>query len=489
MMKKTLFAMGAICALLLVSPQARASVCRDRCEEAYSSCAAVEAIGCEIGSDLAGKAASELGNQIPIPGMGALFGGLAKKGTKEACEKKLAPCQKIKDTCLAECPAESTGTTGTGHSGAAAIPVPQPAARATFRVFSDRPRTIVYVNGERMGATPQDPLEPFVTPDLRVGKYWVRLMTPDSEWQWEGAKDVEEGNINAVEGKLENLHERTWAAALSLDHGGDALKAIDAYEAFARRYPSSALVTVAMARITALREQLAAAEKELFSRIENEKNPETRIALCGAYVKAFGDGPNRVRVDQLLLATRQEVKQAAQEAEREAKAFFVAKSVAITKFDDSDAIIEAGSTYLSTYPEGAHRAEVERFVGDARSRKEKKERESVGRAQRGWGITFMTIGGALGVTGAIVGGVTLSQYGDLKDDCGSTAVGCSDSDIEANHSQAVATNWILGSALVSLVGGVLLYTLAPKAEQAPAPVTAAVMPTGDGAMVGVSGAF
>ena len=166
---------GALFALILLPSLAEALTCKEKCEQAYASCAAVEAVGCELGSDLAGAAAEKLGEQIPIPGMGALFGGLAKKGSKEACKKKLAPCEKIKETCLAEC--GGAATVGEG-AGAGSAPI-GPVRKATFRVFSYRPRTIVYINGERMGATPSDYLEPFITPELRVGKYWVQCPTID----------------------------------------------------------------------------------------------------------------------------------------------------------------------------------------------------------------------------------------------------------------------------------------------------------------------
>ena len=448
-------ALVAVCAVLVAASHAKAGVCHERCGQAYSSCAAVEAVGCELGADLVGKVASELGNQIPIPGMGALFGGLAKKGTKEACQKKLAPCQKIKDTCLAECgPAEAGGATAGGTTGSTAAPLPSPVSKATFRVFSDRPRTIVYVNGERMGATPQDPLEPFVTPELRVGKYWVRLVTPDEKWEWVGAKDVEEGNINAVEGKLENVEKKAWAAALSLDRQGEALKTIEAYDAFVRNYPDSDHVTVALARISGLREQIEAAERELYSRIEGEGVPETRLALCAVYIERFPEGPNRQRVDELLAQTKRDMETTARDA----------------------AALEARQKALA---DAARRAAEEA----------EEKRRSVGRAQRGWGVTLMALGGASGLTGGILGGVTLSQYKDLESGCGSTSAGCSQSVRDENLAKAVATNWLLGVAVISAVTGIVVYATAPSAEKENPTVTAAIAPTPNGAVLGLGGSF
>lgn len=466
-----------------VAFDAAALTCEEKCEQAYSNCAAVEAAGCELGADLAGAAASKLGEQIPIPGMGALFGGLTKKGTKEACLKKLAPCDKIKETCLSEC-GGSAEAPGGAAPGTASAPV-GPVRKATFRVFSDRPRTIVYINGERMGATPSDPLEPFITPELRVGKYWVRMVTPDEEWAWEGAKDVEEGNVNAVEGKLENVEDKAWAAALSLDRQGETVRAMESYGKFVDRFPDSERVSTAMERISALRAEVAAAERELFERIENEEDPETRIALCHVYIKGFADGPRRSKVDEILAASLEEFNN----AKREADAY-----ASVIGANDHEFVIKWGERYLSDFPDGPHAAEVEELVEAARmeiARAElAKERESIGEAQRGWGVALMTIGGAAGVTGGILGGVTLSQYNDLKDDCGQTVAGCDVGDRDDNYTKAVVTNWLLGAGLVSLTTGIIVYATAPKWEEEP-PVTAVVAPTpdGNGAAFAISGSF
>ncbi len=473
-----------VCAALAVflRPHLASGVtCEEKCEQAYANCAAVEAAGCEIGSNLAGAAAQKLGDQIPIPGMGALFGGLAKKGSKEACEKQLAPCRKIREDCLSDCPgaAEKPDAAAGGEAPA------RSKAKATFRIFSDRPRTIVYINGERMGATPSDPLEPFITPQLRVGKYWVKLATPDGEWAWEGAKDVEAGNVNAVEGELENLEDKAWAAALSLDRQGEAVGAMELYGKFVDRFPDSERVSTAMERISALRAEVAAAERELFERIENEEDPETRVVFCQVYIKGFADGPRRSKVDEILASAKEEMKN----AKREADAYASVVGASEPKF-----VIKWGERYLSKFSDWPNAADVEERIWAARAEIARaelaKERESIGKTQRGWGVALMTIGGVAGLTGGILGGVTLSQYNDLKDDCGDTAVGCSQEKRDDNYTKAVVTNWLLGVGLVSLTTGIVVYTTAPEWEEQ-APVTAVVAPTpdGEGAVLGVSGRF
>jgi hypothetical protein len=173
-MGRTLSILIIAVSVTAVGPLA-ADPCHDRCASSYQSCAAVEAAGCELGSDLIGAAATDLAEQA-MPGFGALFGGFAKQVSKETCQQQLIPCEKIRETCLAEC---ASLVPAPGTAAAPAAPPPPPAKYATFRVFSDRPRTIIYINGQRMGATPRDTLDAFVTPELRVGKYWVRMVTLD----------------------------------------------------------------------------------------------------------------------------------------------------------------------------------------------------------------------------------------------------------------------------------------------------------------------
>jgi hypothetical protein len=118
-------------------------------------------------------------------------------------------------------------------------------------------------------------------------------------------------------------------------------------------------------------------------------------------------------------------------------------------------------------------------------------REAIGRTQRGWGAGLITIGGALGLAGGITGIVTLSEYNRLKNECGDTADGCSSSSIEENHTKAVATNWLLGAAGVSLLTGIIVYAAAPSWEKqsATAAPVAGPTPDGSGIAVGVTGRF
>jgi hypothetical protein len=272
---------------------AAAQTCAERCDAAYKGCAALEAAGCEIGGQLAGEAAEQLGGEIPIPGMGALFGSLARDTTAQKCVELLGPCQQIRTTCLAGCPPV--------EGQAVATAMPQAIRYSTLRVFADRPRTIVYINEQRMGATPEDALEPFVSPELPVGRYWVRLTSPDGEWEWRGEKTVEEGNLNAVEGTLANrrvaLHER----ARALDAAGETVRAAAAYRELLVAFQSDAEIKQeAEARLAALFPAFQVADEEMFRRIGAEAEPQKRAVLCRVYLDEFAGGAFRPQVQTAL---------------------------------------------------------------------------------------------------------------------------------------------------------------------------------------------
>jgi hypothetical protein len=122
---------------------------------------------------------------------------------------------------------------------------------------------------------------------------------------------------------------------------------------------------------------------------------------------------------------------------------------------------------------------------------EEERRAAIGRTQRGWGAGLLVIAGVVGLTGGILGGVTWADYNRMKDDCGDTPEGCPRSEIDENHSKAVATNWLLGAAGVSLVTGIIVYATAPswEKESATAAPVAGPTPDGGGAMVGLGGRF
>lgn len=231
-----------------------------------------------------------------------------------------------------------------------------------------------------------------------------------------------------------------WVAAVALDRQGDAAGAVEAYDAFVERFPGSGRVTAAMERISALRAELEAARKAA--------------------------------------------------EEREAEAY---RSLRITT--DPAWVLRRAADYLASFPDGVNRPEVERMAAEIQAAmataEEERRRKSIGRPQRGWGIGLMALGGALGVTGGILGGVATKEYNELKDECGGTMAGCSRSDRDDNYTKAVVTDCLLGAAAVSLVTGIIVYATAPSWEGEGAPVSAAIAPTpdGNGAMAGVGGTF
>ncbi len=425
-----------------------ADPCHDRCASSYQSCAAVEAAGCELGSDLVGAAATDLTEQA-LPGFGALFGGFAKQVSKETCQQQLIPCEKIRETCLAEC-------ASLAPAPGPAAPLTPPAKYATFRVFSDRPRTIVYINGQRMGATPEDSLDAFVTPELRVGKYWVRLVTLDGRWEWEGAKDVEEGNINAVEGQLVNLENRDWHAAQELDRQGAAVAALAAYVAFTQKFADSAQIPTANERISALRQQIDAAERELYGKIEASSDPQERLTLCEAYLAGFQQGYRRDAVVGIADQARAEIAQI--EAEQ-------ANWGRITAATGPRTRLAEGEQYLASFAAGPHRAEVEQIVAIARA--EIADLEARRRPLLGSGIAALFVGGAVVLGGGVAGIAALVKDNELDEECQSSGVCGTDhhDTVDQRDKLAVTSNVLLIGGGVIFVAGIVLVAIAPNDEE------------------------
>jgi len=451
---------------------AAADPCTDRCDSSYQSCAAVEAAGCELGSDLVGAAATDFADQV-APGFGALFGGFTKQMSKEACQQALMPCEEIRSTCLAECASHQPAA----PAGPAAAPPPPAVKYATFRVFSDHPRTIVYINGQRMGATPEDPLEPYITPDLRVGKYWVRMITPDGRWEWEGAKDVEEGNINAVEGVLVNLEERDWNTAVGLEQQGASVAALAAFEAFVRTYSDSGRVAEAQERMAALRTQIEAAEREMFDRIQAEGDLEQRLALCQAYIAGFEHGYRSTEVRHVAEATEAEL--AGIESEQQSWQRITAATSAGVRLSE-------GESYLASFPSGPHRTEVEQIVADARA--EVAENEALRKPLVGAGIASLAVGSAALVGGGIAGIFALVKDKELDDECqenGDCGTDMHDT-VDQRDKLAVTSDVLLIGGGTIFVAGIVLLAVAPADEEQAVVLLPTVGPAAMGANLRVS---
>jgi hypothetical protein len=371
---------------------------------------------------------------------------------------------------MAECP-PAPGTAA--YPQAVAPPV---VPYATFRVFSDHPKTIVYINGARMGATPEDPLQPFVTPDLRVGKYWVRLISLDGRWEWEGAKDVEEGNLNSVEGNLVNLEDRNWAAAQALDRQGNAVAGLAAYQSFTARFSDSPRVAEAELRITALNAAVAEAENALFIKIEQEVAPDARIGLCQGYLSVFQSGYRRAQVEQIAAAAEAERTRIAEEGTAWAALGAMARPIDRLRM---------GEDYLSRFPSSAHRSEVEHIVATARA--DVASAQAVGRPLRAVGIASLVVGLAAAATGGATGVAALVKDKDLKDlcqkngDCGTSQHGAVDTRDKLARSADVL---LIGGGLLT-VAGIVLLAVAPDREIVDVDVTPAVGPRAVGANVTV----
>jgi hypothetical protein len=222
-----------------------------------------------------------------------------------------------------------------------------------LRVFSDHPRTIVYINEQRMGATSTDVLQPYVTPEIPVGKYWIKLITPDERWAWEGEKDLEEGEINSIEGKLEDLVakerkriEAIWIGVEKLEQGNSIPRAIEAYEAFVKEFPEEKKKhRQARKRISKLQRKLKGAARQLFRGVKKAKTPEERLQLAKIYVDDYPDGEDLGNVMKVIA---------------ELDDWYFAKIDEV----EGEEKMEMRLAYLQLFPEGSRVKEVKVQIDD-----------------------------------------------------------------------------------------------------------------------------
>ncbi len=375
-----------------ISSSATAQTCAQRCDSAYNGCAAIEAAGCEIGGQLVGEAAEQLGNEVPIPGMGALFGALARGTMVQNCAELLGPCKQILENCLSGCAPGGE----TAEDAATAAPETR---YSTLRIFADQPRTIVYINEQRMGATPEDVLEPFVSPQMRVGRYWVRLASLNGEWEWRGEKTVEEGNINAVEGNLVNRRLDLLEKARAFYIAGETVRAASAYRELLGEFPDDAEIEPeARARLKELFPAFKAADIEMFRRIEAETILQKRAVLCRVYLDEFAGGAFRAKVEAALT----EIEKALPQTRRPGEP---AQPV-----DDDRAQVEAvigedlGLQYAAW-----QQSWVEKFPKFSDYMIDRYEQNRRG------GIKLLVFGGLLGGAGLVVGSVLLANADENSD--------------------------------------------------------------------------
>jgi hypothetical protein len=294
--------------------------------------------------------------------------------------------------------------------------------------------------------------------------------------------------VNAAEGTLVYLPTRDLGKAEALDREGALVPALSSYRAFVNNWPGEiVMIFKASERIDAIQAKVDRAEEELFATIQGEQeDPRRRLGFCAVYAQQFSSGRYRSEVK----AIGAEAKKKIAKMKWEEKLF-----AAIALANDAAARLGNANKYLRYYPDGLHVAQAQRAQIQARAWldqiAEQQRRDSVGKTQRGWGIAAMVVGGATGIVGGILGGITLSNYNGLEEACKeSNSSGCLESEIDSNHSRAVATNWILGVGLTLFTTGIIVIATAPSGKEKP-PVSASVVPTQDGAgaILGVGGRF
>ena len=75
------------------------------------------------------------------------------------------------------------------------------------------------------------------------------------------------------------------------------------------------------------------------------------------------------------------------------------------------------------------------------------------------GFIALGVTAALGVAAIGAGSYAVVHHGDLKSGCGSTAAGCSSSDIDGLHAATRATDALIGLTAVAAVATVVVFVL------------------------------
>jgi hypothetical protein len=290
--------LGALVLVLLSRVASAAPTeCVNACDGAMNLCTQTKASGCALAGKATQKLVSEAASRIPIPGAGLLVSSGAGALTEQQCAEAVTVCESIRTTCYAECGVVLDGATGAITAAVASAPP----LRATLRVFSSSPRSLVYVNEQRLGATPDDTLEPFVTPQLAVGRYWIRVVSTDGELEWEGEKEVLDGNVNSLEATLGSAEESIWGRAIASMARGDLPAARVSCETYRLRFAMGVHIDEAIELLRAIDRALVTVESELFEQLEAAATAAEFEAANDAYRATMGArGAKRRDVDRLL---------------------------------------------------------------------------------------------------------------------------------------------------------------------------------------------
>lgn len=109
-----------------------------------------------------------------------------------------------------------------------AAPKCVPCPTAELRVFATKPRSVVYIDGARVGSTPRDVDQPLVLPRAPLGKHEVTVKNGMLVWQ--GQAVVRPNKFNSVEADLYQEHFSLQAERLGDPGAGDVNDRIAAGE-------------------------------------------------------------------------------------------------------------------------------------------------------------------------------------------------------------------------------------------------------------------
>jgi hypothetical protein len=330
-----------------VGTAAPSVACLNHCDTVLSACVHHQAPACPTFKRPTGTTADILGKEPPVQGVPWMLSAEPAEVSIASCQTLTRPCAEVQKTCSSTC---------AGH-----------ASKAKIRIFADRGRSLVYLDEKRLGATPEDQLQPFESSDVEAGKHWLRLVSVDSLWQWKGFVEVDPRTDNVFEITLEDAVKARWKRAQDLESGGFLEAAMVAYTEFDQTFPKQSRKARADKKISSLKQQLGAAEKTLASRFTEDKQLDDRtIALAQFYILVFPTGSAAGKAQSTIVSAQAAIAKRAQEQSEQEKlrAQEIAQIEKARKEPKPELALKFSLAYLRSYPNGSFVAEADQIQKD-----------------------------------------------------------------------------------------------------------------------------
>lgn len=312
------------------------SVCLRQCDTLLASCVQHQAPACPTFKRPTGRTAELLGQEPPIDGIPWMLSEEPPEVCVASCQELTAPCAQVNKTCAATCEGQTS--------------------KAKIRIFADRGRSLVYLDEKRLGATPEDQLQPFDANDVEVGKHWLRLVSVDNLWQWRGFVDVDSRADNVFEVILDDAVQAHWKRAQDLESKGFIEAAIVAYDEFAQNHPKESRKARTDKKIRSLKRKLTRSKKTLVKRFSTAEQLDDRvIALAEYYLLLFPDGHEAANAQSTIASAQLAISNRAHEQQIIDK---------IHQETNLEMALKLTRAYLQKYPSGFFVSEAKQTEAD-----------------------------------------------------------------------------------------------------------------------------